>query len=94
MGYICDYPIFGQIAGINAFAQGVQMTNPHTRVELAWSSVSDAGETVAKMQEKGIRLISTQDQVRRGAEGEFRGLSLFGDGDPVRLATPLWQWGT
>lgn len=94
VGYICDYPIFGQIAGINAFALGVQMTNPHTRVELAWSSVSDAGETVAKMQEKGIRLISTQDQVRRGAEGEFRGLSLFGDGDPVRLATPLWQWGT
>ncbi len=94
VGYICDYPIFGQIAGINAFALGVQMTDPHSRVELAWSSVADAGETVARMTGKGIRLISTQDQVRRGAEGDFRGLSLFTDGEPVRLATPLWQWGT
>ena len=24
VGYICDYPIFGQVAGINAFALGVQ----------------------------------------------------------------------
>ena len=94
VGYICDYPIFGQIAGINAFALGLQMTAPRARVKLSWSSVADVGETVQRMTAQGIRLISTQDQVRRGAEGGFRGLSLFTDDGPVRLATPLWQWGT
>src|SRR5699024_7489609 len=28
LGYIADYPIYGTIANINAFAQGVKMTNP------------------------------------------------------------------
>ena len=26
--YIADYPIYGTIANINSFAQGVKMTNP------------------------------------------------------------------
>lgn len=42
VGYVCDYPIFGQISGINAFALGVQMANQHARVYLEWSSVKGA----------------------------------------------------
>ena len=34
IGYICDYPIYGMIAGINAFALGAQMVNPDAKVYL------------------------------------------------------------
>ena len=34
VGYIASYPIFGVLAGINAFALGLQLTNPRARVEL------------------------------------------------------------
>ncbi len=36
LGYVCDYPIYGQIAAINAFALGAQMANPRAKVYLEW----------------------------------------------------------
>ena len=94
VGYLCDYPIFGQIAGINAFALGVQMTNPRAKVYLEWSSVGGADSALKRLTDQGIRLISSQDLVRRGDEWHSSGLSLISDGNQVNLATPLWQWGT
>ena len=37
IGYIGDYPIYGQIACINAFAAGVNLVNPTAQVLLDWS---------------------------------------------------------
>lgn len=93
VGYICDYPIFGQVAGINAFALGVQLTNPLARVYLEWSSVEDAKTAVQRLTEKGIRLISAQDLARRGAPGHNFGLSLIEGDHQVNLAMPVWRWG-
>lgn len=94
IGYICDYPIFGQVASINAFALGVQLTNPRVQVHLEWSSVDGHDAAVWRLGEKGIRLISAQDIARLGtwSVGSY-GLSLTGDNGQVNLATPLWQWG-
>ena len=36
--YIADYPIYGSIANINAFALGAKMINPRARVYLEWST--------------------------------------------------------
>ena len=96
VGYLCDYPIFGQIAGINAFALGVQMVNPRARVYLEWSSVGGGGAdaAIARLTQRGIRLISSQDLLRRGDERHIPGLSLITEGAAVNLATPLWQWGS
>ena len=94
VGYLCDYPIFGQIAGINAFALGVQMVNPRARVYLEWSSVGGSEAAIRRLTDRGIRLSSSQDMVRRGDEWRSLGLSLISDGGQVNLATPLWQWGT
>ena len=94
VGYLCDYPIFGQIAGINAFALGVQMTNPRAKVYLEWSSVGGSDAALKRLTDQGIRLISSQDMVRRGDEWRSLGLSLITDGKQINLATPLWQWGT
>ncbi len=96
VGYLCDYPIFGQIAGINAFALGVQMVNPRAKVHLEWTSVGGGGAdaAIARLTEKGIRLISSQDLLRRGDERHIPGLNLISEGAAVNLATPLWQWGS
>ena len=40
--YIADYPIFGTIANINAFALGAKMINPRVKVFLEWSSRKEA----------------------------------------------------
>lgn len=96
VGYICDYPIFGQVAGINAFALGVQMVNPLTKVRLEWSSVSGGVEGATKrLREHGVKLISTQDTKRfRDYGGSGFGLSIIGEnGEATPLARPQWRWG-
>ena len=93
VGYIADYPIYGQIAGINAFALGVQLVNPRARVALEWSSVDGHRAARRKLIERGVRLISCQD-LTRGPDGRFgpNGLTRA-DGDASEtLAVPLWRW--
>jgi basic membrane lipoprotein Med (substrate-binding protein (PBP1-ABC) superfamily) len=100
VGYICDYPIFGQVAGINAFAMGVQMVNPRTKVYLEWSSAAgkaapDGVSTAARrLRERGVRLISSQDQTNLDDRGHSSfGLSLINEDGQVNLARPVWRWG-
>lgn len=94
VGYICDYPIFGQLAGINAFALGVQMTAPTAKVYLEWSAVGGAKAASKRLTDRGIRLISSQDQAKReNWDKSPWGLSLVTGDDQVNLAVPVWQWG-
>lgn len=94
LGYVADYPIFGQIAGINAFALGAQMVKPHAKVHLAWSSVRSGARGDAALIERGIRLISTQDSARfrRGSSSGFGLYRVADDGQRTLLAAPLWRW--
>ena len=92
IGYLADEPMLGQIAGINAFALGAQMVNPRTRVLLEWSSDGGSEAALRRLQERGVRLLSSRDAARVGTEGvESLGLTLIGG---ENLATPLWQWGS
>lgn len=94
VGYLCDYPIFGQIAGVNAFALGVQMVNPRAKVYLEWSAVGGVQAAVKRLTDRGIRLISSLDFTKEGEERQSSfGLSLVSEGDFVNLAVPVWQWG-
>ncbi|MBR1482152.1 MAG: BMP family ABC transporter substrate-binding protein [Ruminococcus sp.] len=96
LGYVCDYPIYGQIAGINAFALGAQMVNPRAQVHLEWSSVNGASAAAAaqKLIDSGIQFLSSQDTARfREDDRDSFGLS-FIDGDRIELmANPVWKWG-
>ena len=94
VGYICDYPIFGQVAGINAFALGVQMVNPLVKVILEWSSVGGVNAATQRLRDRGIRLISTQDTKSfRESQSSSFGLAIIDDNGETPLARPVWQWG-
>ena len=94
IGYLCDYPIFGQIAGVNAFALGVQMVNPKAKVYLDWSCIDGAEAAEQRLLDKGIRIISSQD-LKKTARDERTafGLYEYKEGKKENLALPLWNWG-
>ncbi|MBO5502501.1 MAG: BMP family ABC transporter substrate-binding protein, partial [Clostridia bacterium] len=59
IGYVANYPIIGTIAGINAFALGVRLTNPTARVKLKWSCLK--GNPVEELLSEGVTVISNRD---------------------------------
>ena len=94
LGYVCDYPIYGQIAGINAFALGAQMANPRAKVFLEWSSVKGAKEAALSLNRNHIHIISSQDTARyMGDDRHSFGLSHIGHDKTDLLAVPVWKWG-
>ena len=90
--YVADYPIYGTIAQINAFAIGAQMINPHVKIYLEWSSKKDfdLDEAIERVQPD---CISGKDM--RAFEEETRcfGLSYVENGEAKNVALPLIHWG-
>lgn len=94
VGYICDYPIFGQVAGVNAFALGVQTVSPRSKVYLEWYAVGGAAAAAKRLADRGIRLISSMDMSKLEDRLQKNiGLFLIEDGHPTGLAMPVWRWG-
>lgn len=92
IGYIASYPIFGVTAGINAFALGVQLTNPSAKVHLKWACVGD--DPVRELVDQNIEFISTLDVPLSGwSEGEWGTLRMHEDGTSEMIASPYWDWG-
>ncbi|MBQ7219114.1 MAG: hypothetical protein IJS27_06355, partial [Ruminococcus sp.] len=94
LGYVCDYPIYGQIAGINAFALGAKMTCPKAQVYLEWSGIKGAEAAARSLREQNIRIISSQDTARFLKDDRMSfGLSYISGEDRRLLANPVWKWG-
>lgn len=95
IGYIASYPIYGQLANINAFALGAQLTNPRAQIELRWSCVE--GNHQADFFANGIRVISNRDapgQNKMYLDFCSYGTYLMDDkGELVPLGSPVWVWG-
>lgn len=93
IGYRADYPLYGSIAGINAFAIGVSMTDPQASVHLAWAS-REGSHWQKELLEKDIHVFSGLDMIRPEAASREYGLFLKKDDGSVKnLAAPLWDWG-
>lgn len=93
LGYVADYPIYGTIANINAFALGARMINPYAKVYLEWSRTKeqDAGGKLAR---EGVVFISGDDMITpQQASREYGLYTRKEDGALVNLATPVWHWG-
>ena len=92
LGYIASAPIFGVIAGINAFALGAQMTNPRARVELHWSCCEEA--PVTALIRSGADVVSNRDLPIPSRPQDLWGLNrIETDGTRRALAAPYWNWG-
>lgn len=90
--YIADYPLFGTIAHINAFALGAKMINPRAKVYLEWSTLKDVdvNERIKSIQPS---CISGKDIIIPDEESHYYGIYHV-KGDHVRnLAMPLCHWG-
>lgn len=92
IGYIADYPIYGMIANINAFALGAKMVNPRSKVYLEWSKLKP--ELAHKTNpDISLSFISGEDFIKP-KEGSARfGLYNSNGESLVNLATPIWNWG-
>lgn len=94
IGYIADYPIYGSIANINAFAIGARMTNPRAKIILEWSKVK--GHEVHKsLEHKGVYFVSDKDVRAPEKKNEEFGLYFpCGENDEAKIvAVPVWHWG-
>lgn len=90
--YIADYPIYGSIANINAFALGAKMINPRAEVYLEWSKLK-AVDIEERVREIGASCVSGMDMVIPGEGSRFFGIYHMEGGHPRNLAMPLYHWG-
>ena len=73
IGYVADYPTFGTIACINAFAQGARMVNANARILLSWYSLKEGGG-IDSLRAKGIVYIDYLDRLAANAGPRSREL--------------------
>lgn len=92
IGYIADYPIYGMMANINAFALGAQMINPNVKIYLEWSTLKNHDSHHA-LEQNGITFISGQDMITPVETSRQFGLYKREDDSNIHLATPIWHWG-
>ena len=92
LGYICNYPVFGAPASINAFALGARMVAPDAKVHLKWSTVNSSS-IFAGFRDDNVDVVSGHDLYSadqpRWAAGVFSLTSSVND----TLAVSTWNWG-
>ncbi len=104
IGYCSGMPVYGTVAGINAFAIGAAMADPQVEIILDWSAKRDANWWW-NMVNSGIHVISAVDSAHNtdgsDAYGVCRvelcepgtGNDLSGRCRITNLAAPVYRWG-
>ena len=93
IGYVAQYPVYGSIANINAFALGAKFVNPRAKIYLQWSSQKNVNVEEA-FKRKNIRYISDQDMITPQCSARKFGLyNNEGVGNRQHIAMPVWHWG-
>ena len=90
IGYEADYPIYGSIANINAFAIGVAMVNPNIKIYLNWTSEKE-DKKIADTEP--LAVVSAKDMI--SADGYNRRFGLYSNenGEISNIATSVLDWG-
>lgn len=93
LGYIADYPIYGNIANINAFALGARMINPNVKVYLTWSGIKGANAQ-QELIDQGVRLIFGKEMITpKVASREYGLYYKSAEGEVHNLAAAICHWG-
>ena len=92
IAYVADYPIYGMIANINAFALGANCVNPRAKVHLVWSTKKDYNLD-AFLRENDIQYVSNQDMITPVDASRQFGLYKYENGEAQNLVMSVWNWG-
>ena len=97
IGYLADYPLYGSIASINAFAMGARMVNPRAKIYLNWTCIKDT-DPLELFKNENIRFISGMDNIKPQAASREFGLymlddPMFNSQKQENLVVPVWHWG-
>lgn len=92
IAYVADYPIYGMIANINAFALGAACVNPRAKVYLDWSTRKDH-DLDHFLTKNDIHYVSNQDMIRPINPTREYGLYKYEDGKTSNILMPIWNWG-
>ncbi len=105
IGYVAAFPIPEVNRGINAFALGVQETNPAAEVQVVWTStwfdIPKEGTAAQSLLDAGADVIAMhQDSTAPGQKASDAGAKWVGyhadNGDVFPnawLTAPIWDWG-
>ena len=92
LAYLADYPVFGTMADINAFAIGAGLIDPQCRVFLAWSETLDE-DWKEQMKRLGIKVFCGADTWDpRVSSTEYGLFELADDGSVINIAAPVINW--
>ncbi|MEE3467395.1 MAG: BMP family ABC transporter substrate-binding protein [Eubacterium sp.] len=92
IGYLADYPIYGGIANINAFALGAKMVNPEIKVYVKWAHLNSDRQNEL-LRDVDVSLVSGRDFIRPESDSQKFGLYDPHEEIPDSLAMPVWDWG-
>lgn len=96
IGYLADYPIFGNIACINAFAIGAKMVNPRVKVYLEWTTVkkqTTLEDLYKEFYDNEVYYVSDQDMgIPTNGTRKF-GLYRLSSDETENIALTVYNWG-
>lgn len=94
IAYIADYPVYGAVASINAFAIGAQMVRPGIKIYLKWSKLKNS-DWKKEIERDGFTMVSGPDMKLPSEESRLFGLFRYSPkkGDYENLAMPFIDWG-
>lgn len=90
--YVEDYPLYGSIANINAFALGAKMINPRAKIYLDWRCLKE-NDVMANLERISPSCFSTRDMLIPDEEIRYFGIYHVEEGRNRNLAMPLVHWG-
>jgi len=94
IGYVADYPLNGNIAGINAFAIGAGTVDPQAKIYLTWTGKKGADFEKELEKDLGLYVISGPDTIIPESGSRKYGLYRTDDQGNVKgIAAPITHWG-
>ena len=93
IGYAADFPTYGRIADINAFAIGARMVNPRAVIDLHWFSAKAWNPDVLYEQNDTVFLLGPQVHQPGKAPGPYGLYRVADDRSLIDIAMPMWHWG-
>ena len=92
IGLLADYPLYGMIADINAFALGASLIDPKTEVYLKWATLKGI-DWREEMWQDGLKVISGHSLTKPYWGSEEQGLFLWSKEGNKQLASIEIDWG-